>query len=587
MALLDVDALLAKDAEGPRRQVKDAYAAGRKLDLTRSYGTDPKVLHVIKRALKAADEGDNRSALKHAEKALDLAPELALANQTVGLALERMGHLSLSISFYERAMRLDPKDSGVYYNLGMVAWKLDMLDAAERLYRIALEMNPGSEEAIINLSGVLRDQGRFSDSIEILRAAIYADPENALYWNSIGTTVLDSNDPEQAITFYKETLRLKPDFARGWHNMGYAQVLVGDAEASVASSDMALRNPQSPHDRTEMIYARAQSLLGGGRLAEGWRDYEVRLEDTYQSGVRFRIPRPRWDGDVSIAGKRLMFIGEQGVGDEVLFFSIIRDLLDELGPEGHLTVVCENRLVPLVKRSYPQIDAYFHGTGRKEGVTSRGVPLFKDWDSIDFWTPMATPMGRYRSSIDQFPDDPAYLTPNPERVAQFRAALDALPPGPKVGLCWKSKLMNSKRSKYFSPFEDWKHVLRTPGVVFVNLQYGDVSEEIPRALAEHGVAIHELPGLDLFNDLEGVAAASAALDLAIGPLNASTNLAAAVGCPTWFIALKTDWVLLGTDKAPWYPRSRAFCPQRYGDWAGVMQVVARELQTFTPARQAA
>jgi ADP-heptose:LPS heptosyltransferase len=282
-----------------------------------------------------------------------------------------------------------------------------------------------------------------------------------------------------------------------------------------------------------------------------------------------------------------MFIGEQGVGDEVLFFSIIRDLLDEIGPEGRLTVVCGSRLVPLVKRSYPQVDAVFHGTGRKEGVTSRGVPHFQDWEAIDFWTPMATPMGRYRSSIDQFPDDPAYLIPDPARVAHFRAQLAELPPGPKIGLCWKSKLMNSKRSKYFSPFEDWKHVLRTPGAVFVNLQYGDVTEEIPRAQAEHGVTIHELAGLDLFDDLEGVAAASAALDLAIGPLNASTNLAAAVGCPTWFVALKTDWVLLGTDRAPWYPRSRAFWPARYGDWGDVMKRVAGELSQFAAASKAA
>jgi hypothetical protein len=469
----------------------------------------------------------------------------------------------------------------------MVAWKLDMLEGAERLYRIALNMDPGSIEATINLAGVLRDQGRFSDSIEILRAAIYAAPDNAVYWNSLGTTLLDANDPEQAMTFYRETIRLAPDFARGWHNLGYAQALCGDAEGSVASSDLALRNPQSESDRTEMVYARAQTLLAARRYAEGWRDYEIRLSEHYANGTRYLIRKPRWDGSTSIAGKRLLFIGEQGVGDEVLFLNITRDLIDEIGPEGKLTVVCENRLVPLVQRSFPEADVLFHGTTKREGVFFRGAPPVSDWDAIDLWTPMATPLGRYRDAIEKFPTDRAYLVPDPDRVEAFRAALAQLPPGPKVGLCWKSKLMNAKRSKYYSPFEDWKHVLRTPGVVFVNLQYGDVTEEIPRAAKEHGAVIHEIPGLDLMKDLEGVAALGAALDLAIGPLNASTNLAAAVGCPTWFIALQTDWVLLGTDRAPWYPNSRAFWSQRYGDWASVMKVVAEHLGGFEPARRAA
>lgn len=589
--MLDLDALLAADAQGAKREVKDALDGRRGPDLSQALApgrpkVEPKVLALIKRALALADASDHIGAAKAALKAVDLAPELALANQTMGLCLERMGRLSQAIDFYERAVRFDPNDAGVYYNLGMVAWKLDMLDGAERLYRIALSMEPTSAEATINLAGVLRDQGRFSDSIEILRAAIYANPDNPLFWNSLGTTLLDSNDPEQAITFYRETIRLDPNFARGWHNLGYAQVLAGDAEGSAASSDLALRNPASEGDRTEMIYARAQSLLAARRYPEGWRDYEIRLDPNYASGTRYLIKKPRWDGVEPIAGKRLLFVGEQGVGDEVLFLNITRDLLNEIGPEGKLTVVCESRLIPLVKRSFPEADAVFHGTTKREGVHFRGAPSIENWDEIDLWTPMATPLGRYRDAIEKFPSDPAYLVPDPARVAEFRAALAKLPAGPKVGLCWKSKLMNAKRSKYYSPFEDWKHVLRTPGLVFVNLQYGDVSEEIPRA-KEHGAVIHEILGLDLMKDLDGVAALGAALDLAIGPLNASTNLAAACGCPTWFIALNTDWVLMGTDRAPWYPMSRAFWPTPYGDWTGVMKKVAAELARFEPARRAA
>ena len=587
MPVLDLDALLAVEPQGAKRDVKDAKVGPHLPDIAHANSVDAKLVARIKRTLKAADEGDLIEAARQALKALDIAPEHYLSNQTMGLVLERMGRLSQSIDFYERAWKFNPADSGVYYNLGMVAWKLDMLEAAERFYRIALDLDPGSEEAVINLAGVLRDQAQFADCIEILRTAVYARPENPLFWNSLGTALLDAGDPEQAATFYHETLRLDPEFGRGWHNLGFAELLMGDAEASIAASDKSLPLSASPSDHAEMLYSRSTAALAAGRLEEGWRDYEVRLDKHYSSGTRFLIKAPRWDGGASVEGRRVLLIGEQGVGDEVLFLNVCLDLIEEIGPTGALTIACENRLTPLVARSFPGVRVVPHGTTRKEGCVYRGVPAVKAEDDIDVWAPMATPIGRYRRRIEDFPDRSAYLVPDPERVAAFTAALAELPPGPKVGLCWKSKLMNSKRTKYFSPFEDWKNVLTTPGATFVSLQYGAVDEEIAHAANEFGVTIHQIPDLDLMQDLEGVAALGAALDLSLGPLNASTNLSAAAGGEVWFIALKTNWPLLGTNRLPWYPRTRAFYPARYGDWRGVMGDIAAELAGYIDARAAA
>jgi tetratricopeptide (TPR) repeat protein len=589
MAAFDLDALLAADAQGAAREAKGAQTGRRlpELDGADLRGVSREFLNLLKRALRAVDAGEPLEAVRCAAKALDMSPEHAIANQTMGLALEHLGRLSQSIDFYERAWRFDPSNPGIYYNLGLVAWKLDMLEAAERFYRIALEMNPGSADATINLTCVLRDQSRFEEAIELIRAAIYGGPENPMFWNCLGTTLLDAGEPDQALTFYHETLRLDPEFARGWHNLSYAHAVLGDAHASIAASDRALQNPQSEGDRAEMLYGRAQALLAAGRVAEGWRDYATRLSPAYATGTAFLIRRPRWDADCSVAGKSILLVGEQGVGDEVLFLNAVGDLIEEVGPEGRVTVACEKRLISMVARSFPSVQVGAHGTMKHEGRTIRGAPFVENWDEIDLWTPMATPFARYRPTVESFPNDTAFLVADPERVAAMREALAALPEGPKIGLCWKSKVMNSKRSKFFSPFEDWKPVLKTPGVVFVNIQYGDVSEEIPHAAERHGATIHQIPGLDLMADLEGVAALGAALDLTMGPMNASTNLAAAVGTPTWIIGLPTDWPFLGTDRVPFYPHSQGFWPDQYGDWGCAMRKVAGRLGEYTAERQAA
>jgi hypothetical protein len=38
------------------------------------------------------------------------------------------------------------------------------------------------------------------------------------------------------------------------------------------------------------------------------------------------------------------------------------------------------------------------------------------------------------------------------------------------------------RKRAFSPFDAWAPVLRTPGVTFINLQYGDCEAELTMAV---------------------------------------------------------------------------------------------------------
>ena len=73
--------------------------------------------------------------------------------------------------------------------------------------------------------------------------------------------------------------------------------------------------------------------------------------------------------------------------------------------------------------------------------------------------------------------------------------------------------MEFARQRYYSPFELWTPVLKTPGVSFVNVQYGDCEAEIEWARRELGVDIWTPPGIDLKDDLDDIAALSTALDL--------------------------------------------------------------------------
>jgi hypothetical protein len=102
-----------------------------------------------------------------------------------------------------------------------------------------------------------------------------------------------------------------------------------------------------------------------------------------------------------------------------------------------------------------------------------------DWEDVDLWSPIASLLAGFRRDVDRFPERSAFLAPDPERVAHWRRELAGYGEGPKVGVLWKSLKIDAGRVRYFSPFERWRPILTTPGVTFVNLQYGDSSPNWP------------------------------------------------------------------------------------------------------------
>ncbi|WP_420433339.1 tetratricopeptide repeat protein [Hyphobacterium sp.] len=599
MSALKLDDLLAQPEEAAKRDLTDAAPFESGPDFKSAIdNASPaerrklrKIADLLRRAVKLAHSGHGPQAARLAMKALDADPESALANHVMGVTLEELGRLSLALEFYQRSFEKDPKSPDIYQSLAMVAWKLDMLPAAEKFLRIFLQMIPGHPDGTINLAGVLRDQGRFDDAVDLLRATIYANPDHSDLWNALGTVLIESGDPVQAATFYQESLRLNPEFGRAWNNLAYAHDLVGDIQGSIEAFDKALDHAANKRDRTIMRHGRSLSYLGAGDLERGWAEYQVRLDEDYKDATLFQIDAPRWDGENpgELKGKTVVMVGEQGLGDEVMFMNAARDVLEAIGPDGELRIACEHRLRPLFQRTFPDLMIDAHASARLEGRDWRiAESVIAEHGKPDFWFPMGNACRAFRASLDAFPKEPGFLVADPERVAHWQNWLASLGPGLKAGLLWKSLKMTAKRQKYFSPFETWKPVLDLPGLVLVNLQYGETADELARAERDFGVTIHQPPGIDLKQDLDDVAALGKALDLAVGPMNATINLTCAVGGEA-FVASNTrhGWSSLGTDHLPWYPSLSLFIGDEFRDWSTAIGKLARALEARIAQQKAA
>ncbi|MCA3737204.1 MAG: tetratricopeptide repeat protein [Phenylobacterium sp.] len=534
-------------------------------------------------AISALGRRDFEETMRLCLKVLDANERNGQAWHLLAISHEARKDFATALSCYEAALALLPGNSIVLLNLSRLALTMGLSEIAERLIRALLDSDPGNPEATNNLAIALAAQGRVDEAIETLRAFLKGQNGHPNLLNTLGALVSETGDLTTANLLFSEALRLAPGLASAAYNLGDNLLVKGEPAEAIVRINTALDAPPPPEDRPAMMVARALALLSMGDLAEGWKDYEARNDPNWPGFINNLRTENLWRPGEPLAGRRLLVLGEQGLGDEVMFAGLLPDVKARIGATGELIFATEPRLVDLMSRSFPDTRVELHRVAEVGGHRVRIVPGVPE-GGCDVWTPIASLLQEFRPSLPSFAKAGGYLRPDRGKVAYWRRTLEGVPPGPRVGLLWKSAVMAAGRKRAFSLFDAWEPILRTPGVTFVNLQYDDCEAELQLARDQFGVEIWNPPGIDLKQDLDDLTALSSALDLVIGFSNATFNLAAAAGAPAWLIAAKGAWTALGTDRYPWYPQVRLYQPTAFAEWGPVMDRVAGDLAREFGAR---
>ena len=92
--------------------------------------------------------------------------------------------------------------------------------------------------------------------------------------------------------------------------------------------------------------------------------------------------------------------------------------------------------------------------------------------------------------------------------------------------------MAPKRLPNYAPISEWSPILTLPDITFINLQYRDFADDITKIQDEFGVIVHNFDDLDHYDNLDDVAALSAALDIIVSTHNILPMITAGVGTQT-------------------------------------------------------
>ena len=510
-------------------------------------------------ALKA--QGKLEEAAGAYRCSLDIKP-MAETYYNLGNMLQAMGRLEEAQENYRQAIELRPDYADACNNMAYAQQALGRPEECVRYAERALAVNPGHAHAHNNLGMALRELGRTGEAIARYHQAISFQPDYAEAHNNLGIVLMEQGKLDEAIACFQKAVSLKPDYAEAHSNMGLTLKYQGRLDEAVASHRMAV---SLKPDYADGHLNLGLLLLQMGDLRNGWEKYEYRWRKADPVPQR-PFPQPWWQGE-GIQNKTLLVWGEQGVGDELRFASLMPDLARMA---GHCVFECEPRLANLFSRSFPEIEV----------IQKRDPPRLRTTGSdIAFQSPVASMARWLRPSLDSFPQHKGYLMADPERVAYWQQCLAAIGPGLKVGISWRSGNMTGDRAKVHTGIDEWEPIFRVHGVTFINLFYGECREELEQAERRFGIRIHRWDDLDLKNDLDEVAALTMALDLTISTGTAVCDIPGALGRPVWHLHQRYyAWDDLGQNHMPWYPSMRLFYRDWNEDWTRIIDTVAQELR---------
>lgn len=466
------------------------------------------------------------------------------------------------------------------------------LTAARACYEAVLRENPAQPDAL-HLLGVIADQeGRHDDAVALIRRAITIAPHAAAFHDNLGNALLASGAPGEAESAYRQAITLDADYLEARYNLANLLRRRGAAaEARQAFEDVLARMPDHLQARNNLamllwedlgdiagaephfaaLLQKAPTwpvgrmnhglfLLAGGHFANGWTDYEWRWRNPDYAERDWGLGLPRWTGEASTGGALLLW-GEQGVGDQILYGTMLQDTQRRWG--GPVVVAVDRRLVDLFARSLG---------GSAVTVVPRGMPV-----SAVAQSPFGS-LGQWlRGDEGAFTKGEPYLRADPARRASLHAAYRAIA-GDRIiaGLSWRSGNAAIGQDKSI-PLPEILPLLQRQDMFWVSLQYGDIADDIAWLRAQ-GVALHQDATIDSLRDMDRFASQVASLDRVVTVSNTTVHVAGALGIRTDLLLARGRgrlwyWPAAGA-QSRWYRSVKLHRQARPGDWRSAISDLA-------------
>ncbi len=445
----------------------------------------------------------------------------------------------------------------IWVALGLTQHKTDQHQKASQSNERAIKLNARHPDALMNQSSITFDLQDFEAAERWGQKSVAATPERAESWYSLAKAQMELAQFDLARESYDRALALNPQYAEAYMGRGLVKVALRNMAGAILDYDKAV---ELKPDYDDAIFNKSYAYLEHRDFVTGWEGYEHRLgfpkfKDTLLPDI------PVWQG--AALNGTLLVRGEQGLGDQILFASVLPDLLKT---QQKICLQVEPRLVLLFQRSFAGVDVQ-PKTSKPPVDCMAQIPLG------------SLPKFYRRSLVDFNQRENPYLRADADKTKEYRRLLS--PNGEKIiGINWRS-LNNRFAINKSIQLKDLEPIFKTPNCIFVNLQYGDSRTEIAAA-KKLGIQFSQAVSIDLTNDIDSLASLVDACDELVSVSNSTVHIAGALGKTVLLMLPYRSgklwyWSEAKSEGSLWYPSIRTFHQDAQGDWTQALSKVVQEL----------
>jgi len=471
--------------------------------------------------------GELNSAKEAFQRVVALNPNYAEGYNSLAVSLHELGQNEEALHYYSKAISLKPKYVEAHFNLGNALFAIEKHQESAASYSEALSLRPNYAEAYFSLGNALCSQGLYDAGIEAYQKAISISPDYLEAYVSMGTALKDQGNLALSVQYFEKAISIDPNHGEAQFNLGLTH-------------------------------------LNMGNLKLGLEKYEWRwLNQALNSHQRY-FAKPSWNGVESLADKKILLWSEQGPGDVVMWLSALKYLL----PLAKKCIIeCPEKLLLLFRRSFPEAKV------RIENKNSENEPA-----DFDVHLPIGSLYKCFLPQLSSRQSVSPYLIPDTVRVDYWKERLNSVGKGPFIGIAWSSPLITARRQLNYTQISEWAPIFSIPNVTFINLQSKDFEKDLCKIKEEFNIDVYNFYDLDHYDNLDEVAALSAALDMCISVSTAVSTITAGVGCKTKLLHWKQSaWNnILFT---PAGPSVKVFERDTQETWSKSLNEIAHEIQS--------
>lgn len=501
-------------------------------------------------------------ALIYFDKATEINNKYAIAWLNKGIVLKYLKSFELAKISYEKALLLAPDNPKILNEFGLYFLESNNHTQAIIYFDKVLLSDPNNIESLINKAATLSELNLHEQSILLYRKALEIEPLSTISWSNMGVVENNIGNHEKALNCFETAINLKPDYAEAWSNKGVMFMDINDYEQAVICFNTAISfesaNPNYHHNLSHAYF----NLKN---FENAWPEYDWRWQLQYMNSEKLSSNKPIWDG---VKSNSTLFIwGEQGIGDQILFSSMLHELRLSF---DKIIVSIDKKLLPIFKRSFPG----FVFIDRKSSL---------DETNYDFQIPLGSIPKFLRTSINDFNlHIHPYLTVNQDitntRINELKNNDHLI-----CGVSWRSfnTQIGDKKS---IPFKKLEPIIEIQGIDFLNLQYYPDNFMFSKTDSVIHKNLISIDNIDLYNDLENLAYLIQTCDVLVTCSNSTAHLAGALNKTTFLLAPFSSgkfWYWNEHDgKSLWYPSIKVFYQAKDGSWDKAIESIVCHLESL-------